>query len=215
MNMIYKKQGIGIALGIFVFAVSMVLMSGDGLFVSKVSAQGVNSTAAQEPADNMDQIIAKFKEIVNQNGINTTALTIPNNLDISEELQKVVAAKVIPAVSDALNQALDQAGDRTHRRVDARRSALPIGGSPDDIGGQRARPPPHRRTGIRPDLRRPPTTPFHRPRGGDPHRPGTPRRRGARRRGHSGRVVGRRALRHMGESGCPGRGGVMRNGRTT
>ena len=110
MNMIYKKEGIGIALGIFVFAVSMVLMSGDGLFVSKVSAQGVNSTAAQEPADKMDQIIAKFKEIVNQNGINTTALTIPNNLDISQELQKVVAAKVIPAVSDALNQALEQAG---------------------------------------------------------------------------------------------------------
>jgi regulatory protein YycH of two-component signal transduction system YycFG len=110
MNMIYKKQGIGIALGIFVFAVSMVLMSGDGLFVSKVSAQGVNSTAAPEPTDKMDQVIAKFKEIVNQNGINTTALTIPNNLDISQELPKVVAAKVIPAVSDALNQALDQAG---------------------------------------------------------------------------------------------------------
>ena len=69
MNMIYKKQGIGIALGIFVFAVSMVLMSGDGLFVSKVSAQGVNSTAAQEPADNMDQIIAKFKEIYSPNYI--------------------------------------------------------------------------------------------------------------------------------------------------
>lgn len=110
MKMIYKKEGIGIALGIFVFAVSMVLMSGDGLFVNKVSAQGVNSTAAPEPTDKMDQIVAKFKEIVNQNGINTTALTIPNNLDISQELQKVVAAKVIPAVSDALNQALEQAG---------------------------------------------------------------------------------------------------------
>jgi len=110
MKMIYKKEGVGIALGIFVFAVSVVLMSSDGLYVNTVFAQGINSTAAQEPTDKMDQIIAKFKEIVTQNGINTTALTIPNNLDISEELQKVVAAKVIPAVSDALNQALEQSG---------------------------------------------------------------------------------------------------------
>ena len=35
-------------------------------------------------------------------------------------------------------QAADRAGDRTHRRVDARRSAVAAGGSPDDAGGQRA-----------------------------------------------------------------------------
>jgi hypothetical protein len=110
MKISYKKEGIGIALGIFVFAVSMVLMSSDGSHVNKVLAQGVNSTAVQEPADNMDKVLAKFKEIVDKNGINTTALTIPNNLDLSEELQKVVAAKVIPAISDALNQALEQSG---------------------------------------------------------------------------------------------------------
>ena len=66
MKIIYKKEGIGIALGILVFAVSMVLLNSDGLYVNKVLAQGVNSTAVQEPVDKMDQIIAKFKEIVGQ-----------------------------------------------------------------------------------------------------------------------------------------------------
>lgn len=110
MKIIYKKEGIGIALGILVFAVSMVLLNSDGLYVNKVLAQGVNSTAVQEPVDKMDQIIAKFKEVLGQNGINATSLTVAKNLDISEHLQKIIAAKVVAAVSDAYNQALEQAG---------------------------------------------------------------------------------------------------------
>lgn len=110
MKINYKKEGIGIALGIFVFAVSMVLLNSDGLFINKVLAQGVNSTTVQEPTDKLDQVIAKFKEIVGKNGINTTSLTIANNLDISEELQKVIATKVLTAISGAFNQALEQAG---------------------------------------------------------------------------------------------------------
>ena len=110
MKIIYKKEGIGIALGILVFAVSMVLVNSDGLFVNKVLAQGVNSTAVQEPVDKMDQIIAKFKEVLGQNGVNATSLTVPKNLDISEHLQKIIAAKVVAAVSDAYNQALEKAG---------------------------------------------------------------------------------------------------------
>ena len=108
--MIYKKEGIGIALGIFVFAVSMVLLNSDGLYVNKVLAQGANTTAVEESGDIQDKIIAKFKEVVGQNGINATSLTIPNNLNISEELQKIIATKVVAAVSDAYNQALEQAG---------------------------------------------------------------------------------------------------------
>ena len=110
MKMVYKKEGIGIALGILVFAVSMVLLNSDGLYVNKVLAQGVNSTAVQEPVDKMDQIIAKFKEVLGQNGINATSLTVAKNLDLSEHLQKIIAAKVVAAVSDAYNQALEKAG---------------------------------------------------------------------------------------------------------
>ena len=110
MKIIYKKEGIGIALGIFVFAVSMVLLNSDGLYVNKVVAQGVISSAVQEDTEKLDQVIAKFKEIVGKSGINTTSLTIANNLDISEGLQKIIAAKVLAAVSGAFNQALEQAG---------------------------------------------------------------------------------------------------------
>ena len=110
MKIIYKKERIGIALGILVFAISMVLLNSDGLYVNKVLAQGVNSTAVQEPVDKMDQIIAKFKEVLGQNGVNATSLTVAKNLDISEHLQKIIAAKVVAAVSDAYNQALEKAG---------------------------------------------------------------------------------------------------------
>ena len=110
MKIIYKKEGIGIALGILVFAVSMVLLNSEGLYVNKVLAQGVNSTAVQEPDDKMDQVIAKFKEVLGQNGINATSLTVAKNLDISEHLEKIIAAKVVAAVSDAYNQALEKAG---------------------------------------------------------------------------------------------------------
>lgn len=110
MKIIYKKEGMGIALGIFVFAVSMVLLNSDGLFINKVLAQGVNSTTVQEPTDKLDQVIAKFKEIVGKDGINTTSLTIANNLNISEELQKVIATKVLTTISGAFNQALEQSG---------------------------------------------------------------------------------------------------------
>jgi regulatory protein YycH of two-component signal transduction system YycFG len=110
MKIIYKKEGIGIALGIFVFAVSMVLLNSDGLYVNKVLAQGVNTTAVQEPTEKLDQVIAKFKEIVGANGINTTSLTVSNNLDISEELQKIIATNVLAAISGAFNQALEEAG---------------------------------------------------------------------------------------------------------
>ena len=110
MKIIYKKEGIGIALGILVFAVSVVLLNSDGLYTNKVFAQGVNSTSVQEPTDNLDKVISKFKEIVGNNGINITSLTVSNSSDISQELQKIVAAKVVAAVSDAYNQALEEAG---------------------------------------------------------------------------------------------------------
>ena len=110
MKIIYKKEGIGIALGILVFAVSLALLNSDGLYPNKVFAQGVNSTSVQEPTDNLDKVISKFKEIVGNNGINITSLTVSNSSDISEELQKIVAAKVVAAVSDAYNQALEEAG---------------------------------------------------------------------------------------------------------
>ncbi|MDF0681135.1 MAG: hypothetical protein P0116_09245 [Candidatus Nitrosocosmicus sp.] len=110
MKIIYKKEGIGIALSILVFAVSMVLLNSDGLYTNKVFAQGVNSTSVQEPTDNLDKVISKFREIVGNNGINITSLTVSNSSDISEQLQKIVAAKVVAAVSDAYNQALQEAG---------------------------------------------------------------------------------------------------------
>ncbi len=110
MKIIYKKEGVGIALGIFVFAVSMILLNSDGLYVNKVLAQEANSTAVQGPGDKLDQIQAKFKEIVNQTGINTTSLSLSNNANISEAIQNLIATKVLAAISDAYNQALEQAG---------------------------------------------------------------------------------------------------------
>ena len=103
---------------------------------------------------------------------------------------------------------LTEAGDRTHRRVDVQRPAVPARGSADDARGQRGRPPAHRRAGLRPGLRRPPAAPVHRPRGGDPHRPGTARRRRARRRGHPRRARRRRARRDLREPGCRGAGAM-------
>jgi regulatory protein YycH of two-component signal transduction system YycFG len=85
-------------------------LNSDGLYTNKVFAQGVNSTSVQEPTDNLDKVISKFKEIVGNNGINITSLTVSNSSDISQELQKIVAAKVVAAVSDAYNQALEEAG---------------------------------------------------------------------------------------------------------
>ena len=79
MKIIYKKEGIGIALGIFVFAVSMVLLNSDGLYVNKVFAQGAISNAVQQDTQKLDQVIGKFKEIVGNNGINTTSLTVSNS----------------------------------------------------------------------------------------------------------------------------------------
>ena len=110
MKMIYKKEGSGIALGIVVFAVSMILLNSDGLFVNKVSAQEVNSTSIQELTSKLDQVQAKFKEIVEKNGINTTSLTLPKNVNVSEVLQKLTATKVLAEISNAYNQALEQAG---------------------------------------------------------------------------------------------------------
>jgi hypothetical protein len=110
MKIIYKKEGIRFALGIFVFAVSMILLNSDGLYVNKVLAQEANSTAVQGPADKLDQIQAKFKEIVNQTGINTTSLSISNNVNISEAIQNLIATKLLAAVSEAYNQALEEAG---------------------------------------------------------------------------------------------------------
>lgn len=110
MKTIYKKEGIGIALGIFVFAVSMILMNSDGLYINKVLAQGVNSTAVQEPTDNLDQVLEKFKEVIGKSGVNATSLSISNNANISEVIQNLISTKVLAAVSDAYNQALESAG---------------------------------------------------------------------------------------------------------
>jgi len=112
MKIIHEKEGIGIALGIvvLVFAVSMILFNSDGSYISKVSAQEANSTAVQEPTDKLDQIQAKFKELVEKSGINTTSLTLSNNANISEVVQKLNSSKVLIAIANAYNQALEQAG---------------------------------------------------------------------------------------------------------
>jgi hypothetical protein len=112
MKIIHEKEGIGIALGIvvLVFAVSMILFNSDGSYISKVSAQEANSTAIQEPTDKLDQIQAKFKELVEKSGINTTSLTLSNNANISEVVQKLNSTKVLIAIANAYNQALEQAG---------------------------------------------------------------------------------------------------------
>ena len=68
-------------------------------------------------------------------------------------------------------------------------------------GGHRGGAAVHRRAGLRPGVRRPPAAPVHRPRGGDPHRPGAAGRGCPRRRGDQGRRRRRRADRHLRQPG--------------
>jgi hypothetical protein len=72
MKIIYKKEGIRFALGIFVFAVSMILLNSDGLYVNKVLAQEANSTAVQGPADKLFEYFSEPKSKNRQ-----TSLSLP------------------------------------------------------------------------------------------------------------------------------------------
>jgi len=100
----------GIAFGIAILTVSIMLGNSDMLYQNKAVAQVDNSTVIQEFNGKLDQIQAKFKEFVEQNKINTTSLTLPNSTSISEALQKLNSTKILEEVSNAFNNALSEAG---------------------------------------------------------------------------------------------------------
>ena len=100
----------GIAFGIAILTVSIMLGNSDMLYQNKAVAQVDNSTVIQEFNGKLDQIQAKFKEFVEQNKINTTSLTLPNSTGISEALQKLNSTKILEEVSNAFNKALSEAG---------------------------------------------------------------------------------------------------------
>jgi len=100
----------GIAFGIAILTVSIMLGNSDMLYQNKAVAQVDNSTVIQEFNGKLDQIQAKFKEFVEQNKINTTSLTLPNSTGISEALQKLNSTKILEEVSNAFNNALSEAG---------------------------------------------------------------------------------------------------------
>ena len=100
----------GIAFGIAILTVSIMLGNSDMLFQNKAVAQVDNSTVIQEFNGKLDQIQTKFREFVEQNKINTTSLTLPNSSSISEALQKLNSTKILEEVSNAFNKALSEAG---------------------------------------------------------------------------------------------------------
>ena len=100
----------GIAFGIAILTVSIMLGNSDMLYQNKAVAQVDNSTVIQEFNGKLDQIQAKFKEFIEQNKINTTSLTLPNGSSISEALQKLNSTKILEEVSNAFNKALSEAG---------------------------------------------------------------------------------------------------------
>ena len=99
----------GIAFGIAILTVSIMLGNSDMLYQNKAVAQVDNSTIIQEFNGKLDQIQTKFREFVEQNKINTTSLTLPNSSSISEALQKLNSTKILE-VSNAFNKALSEAG---------------------------------------------------------------------------------------------------------
>ena len=100
----------GIAFGIAILTVSIMLGNSDMLYQNKAVAQVDNSTIIQEFNGKLDQIQTKFKEFVEQNKINTTSLTLPNSSSISEALQKLNSTKVLEEVSNAFNKAISETG---------------------------------------------------------------------------------------------------------
>ena len=100
----------GIAFGIAILTVSIILGNSDMLYQNKAVAQVDNSTVIQEFNGKLDQIQTKFREFVEQNKINTTSLTLPNSSSISEDLQKLNSTKILEEVSNAFNKALSEAG---------------------------------------------------------------------------------------------------------
>ncbi len=100
----------GIAFGIAILTVSIMLGNSDMLFQNKAVAQVDNSTVIQEFNGKLDQIQTKFKEFVEQNKINTTSLTLPNSSSISEALQKLNSTKILDEVSNAFNKAISETG---------------------------------------------------------------------------------------------------------
>ena len=100
----------GIAFGIAILTVSIMLGNSDMLYQNKAVAQVDNSTLIQEFNGKLDQIQTKFREFVEQNKINTTSLTLSNSSSISEALQKLNSTKILEEVSNAFNNALSEAG---------------------------------------------------------------------------------------------------------
>src|SRR6185503_8061509 len=100
----------GIAFGIAILTVSIMLGNSDMLYQNKAVAQVDNSTIIQEFNGKLDQIQTKFREFVEQNKINTTSLTLPNGSSISEALQKLNSTKILQEVSNAFNNALSEVG---------------------------------------------------------------------------------------------------------
>ena len=100
----------GIAFGIAILTVSILLGNSDMLYQNKAVAQVDNSTIIQEFNGKLDQIQTKFKEFVEQNKINTTSLTLPNSSSTSEALQKLNSTKVLEEVSNAFNKAISETG---------------------------------------------------------------------------------------------------------
>ena len=107
---ICNTKKVGIAFGIAILTVSIMLGNSDMLYQNKAVAQVDNSTVIQEFNGKLDQIQAKFKEFVEQNKINTTSLTLPNSTSISEALQKLNSTKILQEVSNAFNNALSEVG---------------------------------------------------------------------------------------------------------
>ena len=110
MQIFSKKNNVGITLSIAFLIVSAVICNTDILNSNTVSAQSDNSSKIAQFNNKLDEIQMKFKQLIENNKINVSSLTIPANINISEALQKINSSMIVEKISTAFKQALSESG---------------------------------------------------------------------------------------------------------
>ena len=119
MQIFSKKNNIGITLSIAFLIVSAVISNTDILSGNTVSAQTDNSSKIAQFNEKLDEVQMKFKQLIENNKINVSSLTIPANVNISEAIQKINSSAIIEKISNAFKQALSESGISASNATDA------------------------------------------------------------------------------------------------
>ena len=119
MQIFSKKNNIGITLSVAFLIVSAVICNTDILNSNTVSAQTDNSSKIAQFNEKLDEVQMKFKQLIENNNINVSSLTLPANVNISEAIQKINSSAIIEKISNAFKQALSESGISASNATDA------------------------------------------------------------------------------------------------